>query len=244
VTLDDAFFYDGPKPGWPRGVWVSVEVVLLAAAVLWAAAGRSLWRRLVKDGAPTARGLEVVLAGAALCAICLPAIIQAHQQEMVDRYYLPLILGAAIALPGLISWELDAGGSEVSAGAYGWARSGVAFALLALFSVLGAHDQFRWNDARWELVNLAMQQGGTRATVQGGWEVNCWYRHEGIPPEDQRCPGGCGCAYNGFCCVDDRWRIGMSLSRGYSVVATRQPSYWLANGPPLVLSRRAVPGQP
>ena len=141
----------------------------------------------------------------------------------------------AIAVPALQGQVREEG--------VAWARWRVEVAValslaLGLFSVLGAHDQFRWNDARWTLIDKAMKSGGTRVTVQGGWEVNCWFRAEGYAPQDFACEGGCGCAYNGFCCADDRWRIGMTVFQGYRAVEQIQPNYWMANGPPVILSRR------
>jgi 4-amino-4-deoxy-L-arabinose transferase-like glycosyltransferase len=232
ITLDDGFFYDAPKPSWPKAVWQAVELVGIMGTLLWAAAATFGVRRLVQKPGAAA---EVSLFGTILAVGCVPAIIQSHQNEMVDRYYLPHLLGMAIAVPALLGQVREEG--------VAWARwrVGVAVALslaLGLFSVLGAHDQFRWNDARWTLIDKAMKSGGTRVTVQGGWEVNCWFRAEGYAPQDFACEGGCGCAYNGFCCADDRWRIGMTVFQGYRAVEQIQPNYWMANGPPVILSRR------
>ncbi|MDX2008624.1 MAG: hypothetical protein SFW67_00455 [Myxococcaceae bacterium] len=232
ITLDDGFFYDAPKPSWPKAVWQTIELVGVLGAALWAGVGAAVVRRL--KSAPGA-GAEVALFGVLLTVGCVPAIIQSHQNEMVDRYYLPHLLGMAVAVPALLGHVRDE--------AVVWPRwrVGLAAALgaaLCLFSVLGAHDQFRWNDARWVLIDKAMKSGGTRITVQGGYELNCWNRVEGYAPGELACEGGCGCAYNGFCCIDDRWRVGMSVFQGYSTVEQIQPNYWMAKGPPVILSRR------
>jgi hypothetical protein len=234
ITLDDAFFYDAPKPSWPRYIWSSLEAVFIAAAALWSTVCATLasTARRAKDS----WSVEVLFFAAALIIGSLFSIIQAHQDEMVDRYYLPLILGAAILVPGILSAS-----QATTSGRYPYFKFATLFAPIALFSVLGAHDEFRWNDARWKLVDLAMTSGGTRTTVQGGWEVNCWNKVEGYSREELECQGGCRCVYQGFCCVDDRWRIGMSLSPGYKQIAAIQPRYWLASGPAVLLSRRDAP---
>jgi hypothetical protein len=234
ITLDDVFFYDAAKPSWPRYVWTSLELVFIAASALWSPVSAKL-----TDAARRAKdewSVEVLFFAAALTVGSLFAIIQANQDEMADRYYIPLIFGAAILIPGVLATSHAYKGQP-----YQNVKFAVLFAPIALFSVLGAHDEFRWNDARWKLVDLAMTSGGTRSTVQGGWEVNCWYKAEGYSPEELACQNGCRCAYTGFCCVDDRWRIGMSISAGYKQVAAIKPTYWLASGPAVVLSRRDMP---
>lgn len=234
VTLDDSFLYGGPTPQWPKGVWQAVELVLLLAAVQWS----PLTARIVTliREAPRRTAAEVPLFGLFLALGCIPAIIQSHQQEMVDRYHLPILLGLMLVVPG----------AALSGGAFASrARQGLfaaALAPLVLFVVLGTHDEFRWNDARWALINKAYTLGGTRPTVQAGYEVNCFWKHEGLFREELAiCQPRCGCAFNGFCCVDDTWRVAMSVSPGYTQLEAIQPNYWLAPGPPVILSTRGHP---
>jgi 4-amino-4-deoxy-L-arabinose transferase-like glycosyltransferase len=228
ITLDDVFFRDVAKPSWPRAVWSGIEVVLIAASALWAAVCAGLARV-----ARRTMGFEILLFASALTVGSLVAVIQTHQTEVVDRYYISLILGSSILVPGVLATTLPSPipGHKV-------ARFAFLFSAVALFTIFGAHDQFRWNDARSKLVRAALAQGGTRATVQAGYEFNCWNRYSGLTEDELRCPGGCRCVQIGFCCTDDRFRIGMSVSPGYAQIAAIQPSYWLASGPPIVLSRR------
>ncbi len=234
ITLDDGFFYDAPKPSWPKVFWTTLETGLLVGSVLWVAAGANVVNRLK---ATKASGrLSVLLLGLFLTLGCLVAIIQTHQNEMVDRYYLPLILGCAFFLPCLLD---EAPPESVDFSGYRKSIAALCFAALACFSVFGAHDQFRWNDARWQLIAKATTLGGNALTVQAGYEANCWWKHEGVGVTlGLSCEGGCRCVYNGFCCVDDRFRVGMTVSPSYTAVEAIQPSYWLADGPPVILSRR------
>jgi hypothetical protein len=232
ITLDDVFFYDAAKPAWPRFVWVSMEIVLIAGAALFSPVCAAVLR--AARFAERSWSVEVLFFAGALVMGAMVAIVQSHQSEMVDRYYLPLILGLAVLVPGALTTVCGIGPYEVL-------KFGALLAPIGLLSVLGAHDEFRWNDARWKLIRVAMSSGGTRATVQAGYERNCWLKYEGLSPGELACEGGCRCAYAGFCCVDDRWRVGMSISPGYREVASAHPSYWLAPGPPVILSRRDAP---
>ena len=231
-TFDDTFFYDVPKPSWSKDTWARIEVALLLGAAAWSPVGAAFFRLVRAQRAQTR--LEVPLAGALLALGSTFAIIQVHQLEMVDRYHLPVILGLALAVPPAIAL-----GRAESWRPWRLGLFAVVFLPVALFSILGVHDQFRWNEARWELFDTARAQGGTYVTVQGGYEMNCWWQYDGrLTSEARTCGDACRCVYQNFCCTDDEWRLGLSVLPGYSEVASKQPRYWLAPGPPVVLSRR------
>jgi hypothetical protein len=230
ITTDDAFLHEVPGPSWPRVVWVGLELVFIAASALWASVCAVMIRRVRSRRSETS--VEVMLFGCLLVLGSLVVTIQGVQQEMVDRYYMPLILGVAIMLPGVLSWVLpNPLGTNVVA------KFALLFGGIALFSVLGAHDEFRWGDARLKLIKVALEKGGTPATIQAGYEYNCWNHYEKLA-DPSTCEGGCRCAQSVFCCMDDRWQVGMSLTPGYKMVTSIQPSYWLASGPPVVLAHR------
>lgn len=227
-TFDDTFFHDAPTPRWNGTSWAIVEWVLISASVFWVFAA-SKWRTFLKEKLSSWES-EVPLAGALLAVGSSVAIIQVHQMEMVDRYHLPIILGLSLALPPLLtsSWT--------------WrhaAAASVALVPLALFSVLGVHDQFRWSEARWELFEVAKAQGGTRATIQGGYEMNCWWHYENVRQAEATCGNQCRCVAGGFCCLDDEWRLGLSVLPSYALVEQRTPALLLAPSQPVILSRRA-----
>jgi len=234
ITLDDVFFGNAPKPVWQKYVWASLEVVLVVSSALFSLVCAAVVR--AARGASTSSSVEVLLFSGALVLGSMIAIVQTHQIEMVDRYYLPLILGLAVLVPGALATARPRG-----PGKYDVVKFIALFAPIALFSVLGVHDEFRWSDARQQMIEVAMSLGGTRATVQAGYERNCWLKYEGLSPRELACEGGCRCAQHGFCCVDDRWRVGTSISPGYRQVATAHPNYWLASGPAVLLTRRDAP---
>jgi hypothetical protein len=232
ITLDDGFFYDAPKPTWPKVTWTSIETVLMMCSLLWVSVGAQVFRR-VKARVSVDR-LSVLLFGVLLTCGCVVSIVQTHQNEVVDRYYLPLILGSTFLFVSLCD-----GASKEELSLYPYRLGVAALALLGLgtFSILGSHDQFRWNDARWSLIEKARSLGGNELTIQAGYEANCWWKHEGVT-NGLSCEGGCRCVYNGFCCADDRFRVGMSVSPSYVTVESVQPNYWLTDGPAVVLTRR------
>ncbi len=77
--------------------------------------------------------------------------------------------------------------------------------------------------------------------IQAGYETNGWTGYDLIlahaPPSN--CIGPCSCT-DGWFCLDDSYRIGMNVYGNYEVIASRRPSYWLANGPPIYVSRRKM----
>jgi hypothetical protein len=229
VTVDDVFAFNAPRPSWPKAVWVSLEVLFVVASVRWAPAIVS-WVQTLRARRGETR-FEVALFGVLLTAGCLIAALQVYKDQINDRYYLPLVFGMTIAVPAALR--------DVPARPAAWVAFTALLAPLAWFSVAGVHDEFRWQYARWNLIASGLKQGATHSTLQSGWEVNCWWRYEELTREPVICPGGCGCALGpGFCCVDDRWRVGMAAPPGYRTVETIQPRYWLASGPPMVLSKR------
>lgn len=236
VTLDDVFAHNAPRPSWPKPIWMSLEVVFVAATVLWSPIWVDLGRSLRAKARSTR--FEVTVFGALLAFGCLIAALQVYKNEINDRYYLPVTFGMILVVPATLTAPGIKRLGELSRGAR-WAVFSLFFLPLAWFSVAGVHDEFRWQDARWKLITSGLRQGANYATIQSGWEVNCWYRYEELTREPTVCKDGCRCSMGpGFCCVDDRWRVGMAALPGYRVVESIQPHYWLASGPPVVLSRR------
>jgi hypothetical protein len=84
-----------------------------------------------------------------------------------------------------------------------------------------------------------LNHGISPMNLQAGYEPNGWAGYSAFlentkPPA---CIGPCQCD-QGWFCRDDSYRIGMSVYGNYEVVASRRPDYWLADGPPIYLSRR------
>jgi hypothetical protein len=230
ITLDDVYHFNMDHPTWPRAVCVSLEIVFIGAAIRW---GRVL-AGLVRSR-PRGAGMrfEVGTFGALLAVGSLVAVLQAYKGQIVDRYYLPLVFGMAVAIPAALR--------DQPPRVLGWLTFLALFLPLGWYTVAAEHDQIQWQDARWKLVASALRRGATYDTVQAGDEVNCWFHYDHLSHDAGPCEGGCSCRLgNGFCCVDDRWRVGMwvAATSGYHSVEVIQPHYWLAAGPPLTLSKR------
>jgi hypothetical protein len=161
--------------------------------------------------------------------------IQAYRQEIFDRYYFPLVLSLSILLPLLLVGESEARSRKPSYAVL----AVICIAFLGWFSVAGLHDQFRWNDARWNLANFAFSQGISPADLAGGFEVNGWKNYDNFREHKEsscRSP-----LYIDWFCSGDTYRVGMNVRPDYEEVKQEQPSYWLAPGPPLRLLRRIEP---
>jgi hypothetical protein len=107
------------------------------------------------------------------------------------------------------------------------------------------HDYFRWNDARWSLVDKAMKMGVPPTSIEGGYEVNGWLTldpmRKGTAPHSA-CIGSCRC-FTGldiWSCFDDSYRVWMSVPSDYEEVARETPSYWLGRSRTVYLSRRRL----
>jgi hypothetical protein len=239
ITLSDVFWSGAPWPTWPAPVMKSVEIVLLAATPLWGVAAVEVARALRAQRA-TVVG-ELLLFGILLVGGGMAAVVQAHQNEVVDRYQIPILLALAGLLPMTFALRQPRPAKRPQALRRWLPRPvafGLAFAPLAAFTVGGLHDMFAWNDTRWELIAEAYAKGATLATLEAGFESTCWNREEGLVKDRKGCEGACRCVYMAACCLDDTWRVGVIAMPGYTQVSTRKSKLWLIEGPTLVLSKR------
>jgi hypothetical protein len=225
VTMQESYYSGAARPHWSPLAWRSIECAIFAALVLWL----PFFQGAIESRAPRSR--ELVLFGAALAALNFFAFSQAFQLESFDRYYLASFLGFALAIAPFVAAPKGRARAALSAAA--------ALALLA-FGVAGVHDEFRWNDARWMLVNRARAAGVDPSNLQAGYEPAGWLSYDAWMANEplQACAGPCVCIRGGFFCRDDSYRIEMEVLPGYRAVVMETPSYWLAKGPPLFLQMR------
>jgi hypothetical protein len=249
VTLTDVFFDNNAHFAiLSRDFWRLVTYVLVGLTALWGlplAGLRGLWRR-------PALGRELFLFATGFAAFSLVAFVQAMSTVGLDRYYLPVLLGAGLAVPVLLSHAeaLCCGGRRRIAATLAFA---VPMLAIGFFTVAGLHDYFRWNDARWRLVERATAAGVPTTSLDAGYEANGWLSFDSLhgPPgkiDESQCIGRCHCEIEWgmggvWTCHDDSYRIGMKVMGNYVEMARDEPRFWLGKSPTLVLSRRPKPGR-
>jgi hypothetical protein len=198
-------------------------------------------------------GCEVAIFAAGFSLLTLAAFVQAMGRVGFDRYYLQIFFGATLCLAILLDSEQRAVSAPRKR-----PLSTVLFLVLTLplafFTVAGVHDYFRWNDARWRLVEHAQKLGVPTTSIDGGYEVNGWLsfdlvRKHAEQIDDTHCIGGCHCGIlwgleSIWTCHDDSYRVGMNLRNGYVEIAREEPNFWLGKNEPLILSRRPGPVPP
>ncbi len=103
-------------------------------------------------------------------------------------------------------------------------RSGIfILSLFAVFSVLGTHDYFAWNRARWQALDtLTRVEGIAAAEIDGGFEFNGWHK-PGKPVQPQK-------GKSWWWVQDDRYLITMGVRSGYAVYRTFPFRRWLPPG--------------
>ncbi len=225
ILLPDVQFAQMASPTWPPAAWGTIECLLLAANLLWAPVIYAAPGILRKPGLRA----ELLVFALLLSLASLTVTTLVDRLAAFDRYYLPETFGLAIALAVVLS---DA--PQIHP-----ARFAAALLPLAFFTAAGLHDYFRWNDSAWDLYRQALSNGVSPANIEGSYEMNGWYAFS-LYQAHQRppaCIGPCHCDSEWFC-LDDSYRVGMNLYGNYELLAIRHPSYWLAPGPPIVLSRR------
>jgi hypothetical protein len=245
VTLTDEF-YLGADPYLirSRAFWRGVTYVVIGASILWGlpVATAGAWR-----GTSTSR-LEGLAFSAAFVGLSLAAILQAYGRDGFDRYGFPLVIGVAFLLAILLARSEEASGGPRPRSLRANGLYAIALAPIAFFTVAGAHDYFRWNDARWSLVERARRLGVPSTSIDGGYEANGWLSFEQISKhqesiETSACIGTCQCDLHSgigwlWNCYDDSYRVGTVLRDEYQEIARIQPHYWFGAGPPLILSKR------
>jgi hypothetical protein len=235
ITLDDVYHQaETQRPFWNGPWWLLIEWVLLIGTLLWGFFARRI-RVFWKSEKQIRLRKEIACFSTLWTIVAWIVTVQAYRNEIFDRYYFPLVLSLSILVP-LLLVEEDCGRKRD----YSYAvLAAICTAFLGWFSVAGLHDQFRWNDARWNLANFAFSQGISPADLAGGFEVNGWKNYDNVRQQKEsscRSP-----LYIDWFCSGDTYRVGMNVRPDYEEVKHEQPSYWLASGPPLRLLRRIEP---
>jgi hypothetical protein len=227
-TLSPSYLTGAGVPHGSPSTWRAIEVVLMVAAFGW-----TLWWAARRTEPFQVRRLRHFALTFGLLSAA--AAVQAYQREVLDRYYLPLVVALTLALASdRLAWPPRRG--------HTWWRPAAAVLVglpLAWFTIAGLHDYFRWNEARWALAKHALKRIESD-NLDGGFEVNGWLnfeRHHSKPPP-KHCIGTCGCAVEGWSCSDDSYQVSMDVPGDRIAIAWVTPRYWLLPRGAVYLTRR------
>lgn len=234
TTTEIGFHADDSRPNWKNeNIWLYIEYAVLLSTVLWGAlAGPTRAARDVTD--PRGARNELAWFAAAWLLGTLALTVQAHQDEVFDRYYFEVIAALALLVPVLLTNVDD----PIRPRSWlRWSLAAGTFGAIAWFSVAGTHDYLRWQQVRAKLYAMALASGISPSSIDAGYELNGWNNLNQQHPST--CIGRCSCKLYTWYCHDNSYRIVMGgVPGGYHELAARQPQYWLADGPPLRLVER------
>jgi hypothetical protein len=221
ITTADLFVFNAPPPGqWGAHVWRWIEWTIGLSAALWATV------RIRRAG------LEVALFGTSFGALSTLVAAQATAPYFFERYNINGVVGLAIALGAAFPLQVPQ--------LRKWACAVLPALLLATFSIGAMHDHFRWQRARTDLAITALEFGADRSTVEMGYELDGWLKHQEQPPPASHCINHCSCDWvpGSWNCQDSSYYIGFSPPPHYGLFTRVKPSAWLVDLPYLLLAKR------
>lgn len=111
-------------------------------------------------------------------------------QPLMDRYWMFLF-------PVILIWLGSiAGQSHWNTGSRTVAVSAAILAMSLTISIVFTHDLLAWNDARWTYVNSQIASGLSAEQIDGGRDVNAWFRMAEDPDTQPR-PGDSSAWWSG-----------------------------------------------
>lgn len=173
LTLSDtlALHINAPVvPEFVRILWIAATVLGDGVAILVLA-------RFANALATVARSAEaraawpLVLLLTLIAAYAAGMVLVSTQDDMFDRYLLPLIPATAAALL-ILPAPRPARHRLLRA-----LPCGLLLAAFALFAVPATHDYLAWNRARWAATDSLRRAGVAFADIDGGYEFNGWHAY-------------------------------------------------------------------
>lgn len=213
ITLTDVYWENAQRPHISAIPWLMLEAIALVISLAWS----SVATRLRENRN------EIALFGIIFSLLSLLAVLVSYRYDVFDRYHYPGILGLTIALAIVLP---KADEPRLRRVGFVW------IALLAVFSTLGVHDYFRWQEARARLLAQAQARGIALSQIDGGFEPNGWNTVEGNAGSR-----GCGADVAWFC-RDRPFRIGLEQRSSEQLLASQRATAWLAAFPDLKLLGR------
>jgi 4-amino-4-deoxy-L-arabinose transferase-like glycosyltransferase len=232
-TLRDTYLLNLPHfPTAPQSFWFALTVASVIGSVVLILRVSIAVLRLSAAEQSGGRTLRVQMAFVlVVCAVYLVGTAVSTSSpsfSFFDRYVLfampPLMLLSVYGTPILRAPRRAA------------AFAGVAVALAyGVFAVGATHDYLAWNRARWHAVDDLAGRGIPYRNIDGGFEVNAWYRYDPSHPSE---------SVNSFFVRRSDYVVSFGPLSGYAEIRQYPYSRWMPLGRgKIVVSRRRVRGE-
>jgi hypothetical protein len=162
---------------WPTAVWQIATVLACLSAAVVGAAGVEALRSALRRRADAAAQVE---AGLFVTGVSGGAVMLLLMGFHFDRYWLT----ASIPLAGWAAVRLSR--QRISRSA--WTFGMIAVSAFAALDATFLHDWRAFNSCRWELVEEYRREGLATRRIDGGYEVNGWFR-AAEDPDTRKRPG-------------------------------------------------------
>jgi 4-amino-4-deoxy-L-arabinose transferase-like glycosyltransferase len=232
LTLSDTLVLHSNAPVLPdsvRDLWIAATVLgdLVAVLVLAIFADRLVtFARTARSAEPRRAAWPQMLMLTMIAAYAAGMVLVSYQDDMFDRYLLPLIpaVAAVLAIEPGHSWPVRHRVLRAI-------PCGLLLAASALFAVPATHDYLAWNRARWAATDSLVRAGVAVDDIDGGYEFNFWHAYV---PTDRVKTGR-----SEFRFYDTEYVIASGPISGYDEVGRFGFDRWLgpSNGNVLVLHR-------
>jgi 4-amino-4-deoxy-L-arabinose transferase-like glycosyltransferase len=227
-TLRDTYLLNLPHfPTAPRSFWFAVTVASVIGSVVLISRLSTAVSRVSaagKSGGRASRAQMVfVLVVCAAYLVGTAVSTSSPVFSFFDRYVVfvmpPLMLVLVYGAPILRAPRRAA------------TFAGVAVALgYGVFAVGATHDYLAWNRARWHAVDDLLGRGISYRKIDGGFEVNAWYRYDPSHPIEST---------NSFFLRKSDYVVSFGPLKGYAEMRHYPYSRWMTLGRgKIVVSRR------
>jgi 4-amino-4-deoxy-L-arabinose transferase-like glycosyltransferase len=231
--LRDTYLLNLPHfPTAPQSFWFILTVAsVIGGVVLISRLSTAVWRVSAagKSGGRTLRA-QIVFVLVVCTAYLVSTAVATSSPEFsfFDRYVL-------FAIPPLML-VLVYGAPILRAPRPAAAFAGVAVALgYGVFAVGATHDNLAWNRARWHAVDDLSGRGISYRDIDGGFEVNAWYRYDPSHPLE---------SVNSFWVRESDYVVSFGPLNGYAVMRQYPYRRWMPLGRAKIVVSRRVRGEP
>jgi len=224
ITLTDVYIEHGPRhPRFQPIAWICLELGFIFSIVYWVKIVAE-FMTLIKKRIPSIQSEACLFAVFLVCVTYFTNSVL-FGQAIFDRYTLPILPGLLVFIGVLLS------NTKLSSRRIAFVFLPLAF-MYGLYGVGGVHDYFRWNEARWQLYQRALDKGINPLEVDGGHELNAWVAYRSGVEADTACS-------NIWFCEKRPYAISMHTEKATLLDEAKVPSI-LGEFPSLFLIKRVL----